>query len=72
MKCPKCKQQLELGDFLYAKQKYVTDTTVQIDPKTKKIIDDDLCGGYNDLIEFIDNMLIKEGKPKILGCSCCM
>lgn len=68
MKCPKCRKKT---DVLYGEQKYSTTAYVELDSK-ESIVSRDLEAGYTLLDEWLNNMLAKDGKPKILGCPSCM
>jgi hypothetical protein len=68
MKCPKCKKEVE---EIYIEQEF---TTTIKGVKNKKGIgyDYDRFAGYSLLNEWLDNMLVEKGKPKILGCENCI
>lgn len=66
MKCPKCKKKCE---ELYIQQEFTTSVLGTKYPNGK--IDYDLDAGYSQLWDWLDNMLMEKGKPKIVGCNEC-
>ena len=73
IKCPKCKRIFKYGGMLYAKQKYSTTITVEVSPRNGQVEQDidNIASGYTDVWDFIDSMLVEDGKYKILGCEKC-
>ena len=73
-KCPKCKRKLEEDNTLYVTQRYATEVTQWMSPVTGEVDDDvdTIASGYTDVWDFITNMVVPIGKPKILGCDRCI
>jgi Zn-dependent alcohol dehydrogenase len=72
-RCPKCKKKLE-GAPLYVEQTYSTQVKQCLNPLTGEVDDDVdmITSGYADLYDFVSNMLVPTGKPKIIGCNYCI
>jgi len=68
MRCPKCGNETKT---LYAEQRYSALIPVELNTE-KEIEFADFTAGYNDIEEWIDSMLEKDGPPIIHGCPHCL
>ena len=70
MKCPKCKKEVK---EVYIEQKLLTYASGTLREKGKGYEKDlDIEVGYTLLNEWIDNMLVEQDEPTILGCKNCI
>jgi len=68
MKCPKCKKEVKK---VYIRQEFSAFTLGTMDEQGKKEFGD-LEAGYSQLGDWLDNMLMEKGRPKITGCENCI
>lgn len=71
--CPKCKERIDEDNTLVVSQIFMTEVKLTVNPGDGFIEEDteNIASGYNDLEEFINNMLVPQGKAKIIGCETC-
>lgn len=66
MKCPKCRKKCE---HIFKRQEFTTSVIVEQGYEDNA---DTISSGYNNAFDFINNMLNKKGKGKIIGCEHCI
>lgn len=71
-KCPKCGAVIvDEENELCIQQKF--STMMNGTMNSEGVMEfNDMDGGYNDALEYIDGMLSEEGEPEILGCEKCI